>query len=431
MDINILLIIFALILFVLVSLKRLDISLALIVFFLPAYLIRFEIGFIPFTLLEVMILVVVTIWLIKVITKKQKIYLGGFFLVITFFLLVSLVAVLVSPDTRAALGIFKAYFLEAILFFIVLINVIKSRQGLKLILFSLGASALFISLLAFWQYLGLFPGLEPYISESPARATSLFEFPTAVGKYLGPIASLFLAFLLIKPFKEEKNKVFNKIFLWGVVLFSVMGIVLSVTRGAVLGVLAAFVFISFFSRYRKKIWLGLLILFVIFISLPQGRGELASVFSGQDTSTDVHLIMWQGTWRMLKDNPITGAGLAVFPEVYNIYRDAAHTELFPYPDNFFLAIWSELGLAGLFIFGWLFYKYIKKAVKLLKSKISNFDYQVTVGFLAVPIYIIFHGLVDTPYFKNDLSVMFWAFVGLLVIIYRLNLNTGQKKENSV
>ena len=29
--------------------------------------------------------------------------------------------------------------------------------------------------------------------------------------------------------------------------------------------------------------------------------------------------------------------------------------------------------------------------------------------------ILIHGLVDTPYFKNDLSIIFWVLIALLII----------------
>jgi hypothetical protein len=119
---EIILVILALLLFFLVSLKRPDISLGLICLSLFTYLIRFKIMGVPFTFLEIMILILFFIWLIKARIKKEKIIFSSFFWPGTFLLLSGLVAVFVSPDTRAALGIFKAYFIEPILFFLVFIN---------------------------------------------------------------------------------------------------------------------------------------------------------------------------------------------------------------------------------------------------------------------------------------------------------------------
>ncbi|MFA5069681.1 MAG: O-antigen ligase family protein [Patescibacteria group bacterium] len=428
---NAILIIIALILFFLVCLKRLDISLGLIALTLFSYLIRFKIFNIPFTFLEMMILVMFAVWLAKTLVKREKIYLSSFLRPGLFLILVAMVSVIVSPDTRAALGIFKAYFIEPFLFFLVFINVIRTKKELKYLIFCLAVGALFLSIIAIWQYLGLIPGLKPYITESPKRATSLFEFPTAVGKYLGPIIALFFALIFAnnKVLKEE-NYFPDKFYLWGVPAVLLLATVFSFTRGALMGLAGAFVFLSFFSRYKKIIWLGILLIMIVFISLPWGRHELLSVFSGQDTSTDVHAIMWQGTWRMLKAHPVFGAGLAGFPALYNVFRDPAHVELFPYPDNWFLAVWSELGLAGLAAFGWLIAKYIKEAISLLRKNIDPYFRQLILGLLAVIIVLFIHGLVDTPYFKNDLSVMFWLFVGILAVVKKTG-EACQKGENSV
>ena len=37
--------------------------------------------------------------------------------------------------------------------------------------------------------------------------------------------------------------------------------------------------------------------------------------------------------------------------------------------------------------------------------------------------LLIHGLVDVPYFKNDLAVLFWIIIGLIII------NKKYDKEN--
>jgi len=419
---QVVLLIIAFFLFLFVAWRRLTWALAIISLFLPVYIIRFQIWFIPFTFLEALILAVFLVWFIKVVVKKEKIEWSNFKWVISMFLLVGIVAILISPDKRAALGIYKAYFIEPILLFLVFINTIKTESQVKLILYALGCSSLFVSLLALEQYLGLWPGIEPYISEIPKRATSFFPFPTAVGKFLAPIMSIFLAFVMVNKEKIIKP-IFPKLFIWGVILFSLIGLLVSMTRGAFLGIFSAFIFLSFFNKYKKWFWLSILIVVVLVFVVPITREQATSVFKGTDTSTDVHIVMWKGTVRLLKARPIQGAGLAGFPIIYNIYRDPAHVELFPYPDNFYLAVWTELGLAGLVAFLWLIIRFFKESAVFIRKKItSNFYYQLVLGLMAFMICILIHGMVDTPYFKNDLSVMFWIFVGILVVIKKIELD---------
>jgi hypothetical protein len=63
---------------------------------------------------------------------------------------------------------------------------------------------------------------------------------------------------------------------------------------------------------------------------------------------------------------------------------------------------------GLMLFLLLLYKIYKlNTLRLLESR-SLF----AVAYLASFTYIMIHGLVDVPYFKNDLSLMFWIFIAL-------------------
>lgn len=410
--------------FAYLSWKKTKWAISLIIIGLPSYLIRFKLGLVPLTFLEIMIVVLFGVWLIKTLFQKKKIDFSSLRWPALLFLLTAILAVLISPDLKSALGIFKAYFLEALLFFLVLINNIKTLRDFKQIIWSLGISALFVSLIGIWQYLDLWPGLEPWISQTPKRVSSVFEYPNAVGLYLGPILGLVLGIILTYR-KLSKN---ISIFLGGVILFSLLALIFSVSRGALLGVLATLIFISFFSQYKKWIWVAFLILMVLILIIPQIRAQISSIISTKDVSTDVRIVMWQGTWQLLKEHPIEGAGLAGFSILYDKYRLIKHTELLLYPHNIFLNFWVELGLVGLLIFLWVIWEFFKTGVRLTKEKIENKP--LVIGLLAAMIVIIIHGLVDVPYFKNDLAVLFWIIIGLMITLKTL-YQSGQSSQNTL
>jgi len=75
----------------------------------------------------------------------------------------------------------------------------------------------------------------------------------------------------------------------------------------------------------------------------------------------------------------------------------------PQPHNIFLAFWLQTGLIGLVGFIWLIIIII---FLNYKPKILSFI------LLYAIIYILIHGLVDTTYWKNDLSVIFWVIIAL-------------------
>ncbi|PIS42138.1 MAG: hypothetical protein COT24_04960 [Candidatus Kerfeldbacteria bacterium CG08_land_8_20_14_0_20_40_16] len=424
---TILLIIFSIFFFWLVW-KRTDLGIAVIIILLPSYLVRFEILGIPATLLELMILLLFLAWLTKkqFFLKAEKTVFSQFWWLTLLFLLSAVLAIFISPDLRAALGIFKAYFLEPLLFFLVLINTIRSSQQTKLILGAIGISALFVSIIALWQYLNLLPSYEPWISEFPKRVSSIFEYPNAVGLFLAPIAVLFLGILLlahpVDNFKNKKLKSKTRHFILGVIIFSLLAIIFSFSRGAILGILAGVIFFSFFSRYKKWIWAILALGIALALIIPQSRTLIYEIVTFQDVSSDVRTVLWQGTWNLLKDRPLQGAGLAGFPTIYDQYRLIKHTELLLYPHNIIFNFWTELGLAGLIIFIWLIVKFFSQGIKFKKVRLtlnSSFSFSLPLVLLGTMIAVLVYGLVDVPYFKNDLSVFFWLLIGLLVVVERI------------
>jgi uncharacterized protein YacL len=56
-----------------------------------------------------------------------------------------------------------------------------------------------------------------------------------------------------------------------------------------------------------------------------------------------------------------------------------------------------------------------------KLEIGNFktteSRYIVIGLICSMVAIIVHGLVDVPYFKNDLSVMFWIFMAMMGMIH--------------
>ena len=142
---------------------------------------------------------------------------------------------------------------------------------------------------------------------------------------------------------------------------------------------------------------------------------MTDVFYVQVVSTDVRLVMWKGAIRIIQDNPVTGTGLASFPVVYEDYKEASHTEFFPNPDHFILSIWIEMGLAGLIIFGWIFIRFFKYCKQLLRQ-----NKPIAVGLMSSMVALLAYGFLDTPYFKNDLALIFWVLIGLVIVLRNQN-----------
>jgi len=398
--------------------RRTNWAIAWIIITLPAYLIRFKISFVPFTLLEAQILILFLVWFwqnfsykrwpaIRLKFKQTKFYWLAFL-----WLVAATIAVSYSPDLRAAAGIWKAYFVEPILFFLVVVSSFR-RQDLKLIYWSLGIAALPVAILAIYQnFTGwMVPYQYWYLGEGP-RVTSLFNSPNALGLYLGPIIVFYVAWL----FEQTEKRWSNIIFKLLVIVTGVLAIFFARSEGALLAVLLSSLIVLFWTHKwsRRAVVLILLVAIIFTLVSPGLSSKLQEKIYLKDWSGQVRKDMWQESWVMLKDNWLGGAGLAGYKQVFPAYHEKDYFEIFPYPHNFVLNFWSELGLFGLLIFILIVIRYFwLNAACWLKN---IFKSKVCLGLLGVMLVILIHGLVDNPYFKNDLSVMFWLWCSLTVLV---------------
>ncbi|PIR77413.1 MAG: hypothetical protein COU30_02580 [Candidatus Magasanikbacteria bacterium CG10_big_fil_rev_8_21_14_0_10_38_6] len=104
-------------------------------------------------------------------------------------------------------------------------------------------------------------------------------------------------------------------------------------------------------------------------------------------------------------------------------------EVFHHPHNLFLTIWVNTGLIGLIGFVWVlvwFYRVgLSFIMKHKKKDIStNTNHLLVLFLLATMTSILVTGLVDSPYIKNDYSLLFWFLVAGMV------LATTQEKKST-
>lgn len=397
---------------------------AAIVALLPSYLIRFSIGPIPATVLEGMVLVLFAVWLIKLKIKKEKLNRPIKILknkkwswLVFVWLLFASVSLLISPDLRAAAGIFKAYFIEPILFLLVLLSVVKTKKDLEIFFYALGISALYISAFAIYQKFTGFDIPNPiWQAADTRRVTSFYGYPNAIGLYLAPIVVLYVGWLVSK--FQNSNSKFKKILITNfkplifqlfVIIFSTLSVIFARSDGAFAGILAGLFFLGMMTKKIRWPTVAATIIFILVVGLvPHFRHYAVEQITFQNDSGKVRLIMWQETWHMLRDRMLSGAGLAGYQETFAPYHKAKYIEIYLYPHDLFLNFWSELGLGGLIVFLLMIIKFFKDNIKNLITT----RYSLLVALSAAIITLLIHGLVDVPYFKNDLSILFWLLIGL-------------------
>lgn len=364
---------------------------------LPTYLIRFELVGLPLNVLDLLIAGGFVYCLIHYHGLRVTRAFG--FSSVTL-LLIGVIAILVSDHPMDALGIYKSYLVAPIM---VGAMIQTARPKLQLLMQAFGASVLFIGAVALLQWLSGYGVPAPWnVGGIDVRMTSIYDYPNAVGLFCAPVVALSLAWLL----HERSARLFHAI----VVLVGCLAIGLSQSDGAVLAVLVAGGFTLLFTKYRSwVIGLGVIAIMVALV-VPVTRDKILL----QDTSGEVRQAVWQGTINLLKDRPLQGAGLANFPDVYAEYKLDRHVELLLYPHNLLLDFWVQFGLLGaIWIILVLLHFFISGVRSLRAGEHRAHSIVILTGMMAMVAY----GLVDVPYFKNDLAVLFWSLLALGGILF--------------
>lgn len=443
--------------------RKLEWALLVLLCLLPAYLLRFTL-LIPSTFLEVMIISIFVIWVIRNRTflgQRLRGVVHGhppssksrypFQWPLIAWLVISLVAAGISGFSWTALGIWRAYFFEPALLFIVAVNVLHTREQIIRGITAVGVSVCGVALFAVYQYAtGTFIPNEFWAAAANRRATSFFPYPNAVGLYVAPIIMIVLGGLgYLVPAKKVGRTVW-KIGLYIVaILLGMAAIVCARSEGAILATGCGFLLFGLLAhRTVRKITIGVMIIGILalYLSLPL-RTYLFERVTLKNFSGQVRQQQWKETWKMLTDGRVVlGSGLSGYQNnvkpyhqegifvkdyrdpdfqrklVYNPeYRDShwQPLEIYLYPHNILLNFWTELGLAGVLVFLWiiiLFGCYNWQAYRVARRH-HDPVYYIVLGLSLSVVVIIIHGLVDVPYFKNDLSVLFWFIMAMTGVLW--------------
>ena len=434
-------------------------AVSLLIGLLPTYLLRFKIGPLPMTVLEELILLTTAIWLIKQYpqpwanlrsrAKNWRAYPLTIEIIIV--LLVAWLALVIGGNTTSGLGLWKAYFIEPILVFILFWNVPRGTKNIERGYLFLAGSLLLVSLVAGYQYLtgDLIANLF-WADEATRRATSVFGYPNAVGLFAGPVSLALLGFLVYR--LKQIKKWFNwvNLLLAASIILGWLAIFWAQSEGAMIGLLVALVVLGLIaSRWSRLVVLVAVI--IVGVMIWQRSDYLDTIKQKvqlADLSGQIRQSQWQETWQMLGDGRwLNGAGLANYQAMVEPYHHEGiwiksadkkakpswqPLEIYLYPHNVFLNFWSELGLVGLIIFAWLWLKVtIINFLNFWRYHRHNKLVWLSWGLFGAWLATLVHGLVDVPYFKNDLAVLFWLGLAMTFWLKWQLMDNKQNDQSTI
>ncbi len=403
---------------------------------LPTFLLRTQLFGIPTTWLELAIYLAVVIFVAcKLKQKKLKQTLVSFYqnykypiVAMLLWLGAALLATITSPNLARSAGALKGWWIDPILLISITVMLTKTNRHLQQLIFALLVGAALISVYGLGEIV-LGVGLR-----SDKLLNSVFVSANYVAMLIVPITILGFGYFLSLSQGKQKTAIalLLGLNLTALILTQSIGGFL----GMALGVLTLILFIPQTKKRHQAIKIYLLLSFLAAALLFTTPKIQRLIYSPETSSLATRSQIWQTAITLIKEHPLKGIGLGNFE---NPYRQTV-ARLFKAPlewevvkaHNLYLNLWLEIGLWGVicfFVLIFYFGKGLKKA--LTNTNPSSKIWWQLAGSSAALVSILTHGLVDTPYFKNDLSIVFLLIFIMPFIVANLSPILTKSDKNDI
>ncbi|KKQ45178.1 MAG: O-antigen polymerase [Candidatus Moranbacteria bacterium GW2011_GWC2_37_8] len=380
------------------------------IFLTPLYLIRVELLSVPSNVFEILAIFSIIYFLIENLSFIKTKNIPRTLLIACALILVGILfSILYNKNYAVGFGILKSWFIIPMFFSFALYSLIESKQDIENIYKVIFVSTAVTGLTAL-----IYKAAEIVTYDN--RLTSFYLSPNHLAMYLAP-GIFFGLYFLLKSFKEKSHFHFQIIL--NAFLLSVITVSLYFTYsyGAWLSIITSILLLTISLLPNKKRIASIIFILSLFILIATqfGTQKFTSIINNFERSSfSSRITIWQVSLRLIKEKPIIGIGPGNFQEAYLSLQSQFPPYLewaVPQPHNIFLAFWLQAGIMGLIGFIYLLFLIFTNLILLLKNKKNAALAAPIFGFF---LYTIFHGLIDTTYWKNDLAFLFWICIFLMV-----------------
>ena len=400
-------------------------------------------------------------WQYRLSWQELQDRLGLFAISMPVFFLAAAFSVVIAYEHTFALRAFREEVFDPLVYLMLAMFCLRSRQDVGRLLVALLASGLVVALMGMAQYF-LFKNQLVLEADGIRRVHAMYGSANSIGLFFDYVLPIGLALALAA---IGAQKAFGILRLWWVRFLAVavclpllLVLYLSQSRGAEIAIAVAAVFIVALSIRSRRVLLVAGVIFIIAfgVFLVAFHRSIAAFIFADHTSTSgirtatVRIYPWESALRMIHDHLWFGVGMdnwlcyyssnsicsipALVNHHYWILQDPvthASTGLvnqrdLSHPHNIFLHVWASMGVFGLLAFIavlLLFFWQFSRILSHLRSagfKDSPHLQWMTIGVGAAMLAALVQGMVDSSFLEQDLAFCFWMLVAALLLLRYLS-----------
>ncbi len=414
-------------------------------------------GFPAFSLIELGLFICLGVVVLRnVVLPKERLasrewvrYLWGksrlFLLPALVFLIGASLATLVSPDLHESVRAYREEIIEPLLYFLLILRYLQTRDDVARAVGALVFSALIAAVMGIIQGVFHITSDLLYVDATTFRVNGPYGSPNNLAFLLDRTLPILLALALVGLVRRPGDGArafripWRDPLRWTCLVLMIplfWALYWTGSRGAEVALAVVF---SLLFIFEIRNWIVLMVVVGVggagaFLLRSRLLGFLDA--SGHGILSE-RLLLWKAGLLMIRDHFLLGTGPDSFNSLYAPTSPSSYAlkaldgQAFPaaynphlsHPHNFFLDFWISTGLLGLVAFFWLLGAFMLLARRVYCLCTPLWDgpllQRLLVGIVGSIIATLVHGLVDNSYFVPDLAMMFWFFIGILLVLQRM------------
>lgn len=379
-------------------------------------LLPFSIAIAPGVSNTIIVIMIGTFLIEKIIKKEKLCTMSLPIIIFIIFMLCGVLSFINSVSIKDSLnGMVKLS--KCLMIFLICSESIKDSEHFKRIAISAVCGISLIGIDALWQ---IFSGKDFIRGNSIQgaiglpRATASFPGCNGMGVYLTALTPLIAGLALFS------SQLKGRIFFSSAALIGSVGVYLSLSRGAGMGLFISVLFLSL-VRKNKFITSALILLLLVYpFVMPKNIKDWAKSVNYNPIIllTDaVRVGVYRNTVYMISQHPFIGVGINTFSRNYKNYRLASVEATNPTADGFyahnnFLHMAGETGLLGLGVFLLFLFFTLKSIWLAFKKNTDPFLQALSISVFAAIIAYLINGLTETSLYYARIVMIFWFLIGL-------------------
>lgn len=305
------------------------------------------------------------------------------------------------------------------LIFLVIVNNVKNRQQIQILVLLMTASMLFMDR----SVVNMLGGRDLSSFDKELRVAGTFSYlgPNALAVFYAQFTALLLCLFL-----QDQVK-WRRLFFLGTMVLNYFCLAFLFSRSGYLAALCTWGFIGFFKD-RRVLFVVIVLLIFWESLLPNAvveRIEMTKTEEGLDSSVAERLDLWEQAIDVFTDSPIIGVGFNTSP--YLGYRDGVVNKERRSLHNGYLEVISENGIIGLVIFISFYILGIKYGVRLYNTTDDRFFKGLGLGTAAAAVGALGGNIAGSYWQYLNVSGFYWTLIALII---RAQMISDEEKQKA-